>query len=56
MKDVSPSFATWFDSLTDIERERALMRLREIAQAILAKHARDVLTQTTPQENVIVLN
>lgn len=45
-------FDAWFRSLPDVRQELVLLRLREVAAAILAKHAQNVLTQP-PKRNVI---
>lgn len=55
MNDSAPDFMTWFRSLSDLEQERVLRRLRTAAEAIVAKHAGEVVTQP-PQRNVISAN
>ncbi len=50
-----PDFAAWFRSLTDIQQERVLAFTREVAQAILAEHAKQAMAQP-PAKNVFSAN
>lgn len=56
VKDSSPDPLAWFRSLTDTQQERVLARLRDVAQFILAEHAKAALTQRRPQRNIITAN